>query len=128
MDSETPWIEGAQGYGIGESFIIENTWGTVYKTLLLMNGFISYEKPYLYKQNGRIKKIKVTGLNSGKEKVLDILDTPHPQSVDISFITEPEDVRVTIEDVYHGTKYEDTCIHFMITSLTEAVPYELSVK
>ena len=128
MDSETPWIEGAQGYGIGESFIIENTWGTVYKTLLLMNGFISYEKPYLYKQNGRIKKIKVTGLNSGKEKVLDILDTPHPQSVDISFITEPEDVRVTIEDVYPGTKYEDTCIHFMITSLTEAVPYELSVK
>ncbi|MBP5441918.1 MAG: hypothetical protein IKI40_04500 [Treponema sp.] len=93
-----------------------------------MNGFISYERPFLYKQNGRIKKIRVTGTRSGNEKVLDVLDTPHPQSVDISFITEPEDVRITIEEVYPGTKYDDTCIHFMINSLVEAVPYELSVK
>ena len=128
MDSETPWVEGVPGNGIGESFVLENTWGTVYKTLLIMNGFISYEKPFLYKQNGRIKKIRVTGMVSGKEKVLDVLDTPHPQSVDISFITEPEDVRITIEEVYPGTKYDDTCIHFMINSLVEAVPYELSVK
>lgn len=128
MDSETPWVEGVPGYGIGESFVLENTWETVYKTLLIMNGFISYEKPFLYKQNGRIKKIRVTGMVSGKEKVLDVLDTPHPQSVDISFITEPEDVRIMIEEVYPGTKYDDTCIHFMINSLVEAVPYELSVK
>lgn len=128
MDSETPWVEGVPGYGIGESFVLENTWGTVYKTLLIMNGFISYERPFLYKQNGRIKKIRVTGTRSGNEKVLDVLDTPHPQSVDISFITEPEDVRITIEEVYPGTKYDDTCIHFMINSLVEAVPYELSVK
>lgn len=128
MSSETPWVEGVPGYGIGESFVIENTWATVYKTLLIMNGYISYERPFLYKQNGRIKKIRVTGMVSGKEKVLDVLDTPHPQSVDISFITEPEDVKVTIEEVYPGTKYEDTCIHFMINSLVEAVPYELSIK
>ena len=128
MSSETPWVEGVPGYGIGESFVIENTWATVYKTLLIMNGYISYERPFLYKQNGRIKKIRVTGMVSGKEKVLDVLDTPHPQSVDISFITEPEDVRITIEEVYPGTKYDDTCIHFMINSLVEAVPYELSVK
>ncbi len=128
MDSETPWVEGVPGNGIGESFVLENTWGTVYKTLLIMNGFISYERPFLYKQNGRIKKIRVTGTRSGNEKVLDVLDTPHPQSVDISFITEPEDVRITIEEVYPGTKYDDTCIHFMINSLVEAVPYELSVK
>ena len=128
MDSETPWAEGATGHGIGESFVLENTWGTVYKTLLIMNGYISYERPYLYKENGRIKKIKVAGVKSGKEKILDVLDTPHPQSVDIGFITEPEDLRITIEDVYPGTKYEDTCIHFMITSMDEVVPYELSIK
>lgn len=124
---DTPWVEGAPGYGIGEGFTIENSWGKLYTTLLIMNGYISYEKPYLYKQNGRIKKIKVKGLKSGKEKILDVLDTPHPQTVDISFITEPEDIRVTIEDVYPGTKYEDTCIHYMITYFDEVIPYENSI-
>ncbi len=124
---DTPWVEGAPGYGIGEGFTIENSWGRIYTTLLIMNGYISYEKPYLYKQNGRVKKIKVKGLKSGKEKVLDVLDTPHPQTVDISFITEPEDIRVTIEDVYPGTKYEDTCIHYMITYFEQVTPYEDSV-
>ena len=124
---DTPWVEGVPGYGIGEGFTIENSWGKLYTTLLIMNGYISYEKPYLYKQNGRIKKIKVKGLKSGKEKILDVLDTPHPQTVDISFITEPEDIRVTIEDVYPGTKYEDTCIHYMIMYFDEVIPYENSI-
>ena len=124
---DTPWVEGVPGYGIGEGFTIENSWGKLYTTLLIMNGYISYEKPYLYKQNGRIKKIKVKGLKSGKEKILDVLDTPHPQTVDISFITEPEDIRVTIEDVYLGTKYEDTCIHYMIMYFDEVIPYENSI-
>ena len=89
-----------------------------------MNGYISYEKPYLYKQNNRIKKIKVTGLKSGKTKVLDVLDTPHPQTVDISFIKEPEDIRVEIADVYKGSKYDDTCLHYCITYDMEVIPYE----
>ncbi len=125
---DTPWVENAPGYGIGEGFTIENTWGKIYTSLLIMNGYISYEKPYLYKHNGRVKKIKVRGLKSGKERILDVLDTPHPQTVDISFITEPEDIRVTIEDAYPGTKYEDTCIHYMITYFDEVIPYEDSIN
>ncbi|MBP5602230.1 MAG: hypothetical protein J6X78_05830 [Treponema sp.] len=89
-----------------------------------MNGYISYDKPYLYKQNGRVKKIKVTGLKSGKSKILDVLDTPHPQTVDISFITEPEDIRVQIEEVYKGTKYDDTCINYLINYEEPVIPYE----
>lgn len=121
---ETPWVENAPGYGIGESFVIENSWGKIYKTLLIMNGYISYEKPYLYEQNGRVKQIKVTGVKSGKSKLLNVLDTPHPQTVDISFITEAEDIKIEIADAYKGTKYEDTCIHYMITWDREVIPYE----
>lgn len=125
---DTPWVEGAPGYGIGEGFTIVNSRRDIMPPFLfIMNGYISYEKPYLYKQNGRVKKIKVKGLKSGKEKVLDVLDTPHPQTVDISFITEPEDIRVTIEEVYPGTKYEDTCIHYMITYFDEVIPYENNI-
>lgn len=124
---ETPWVEGVSGDGIGEGFTIKNSWGKVYPYLLILNGYISYEKPYLYKQNGRIKKIKVTGLRSGKSKVLEVLDTPHPQTVDISFIDEPEDIRVEIADIYKGTKYSDTCIHYMITYNQKVIPYENSI-
>lgn len=125
LSPDTPWVEGVPGYGIGEGFSIGRDKN---KYLLLMNGYISYDKPYLYKLNARIKKLKVIGLKSGKEKILDVLDTPHPQTIDISFLTENEDVRVTIEDVFPGTKYEDTCLHYMIVWDEEVIPYMNSVE
>lgn len=126
----TPWVEGVAGSGIGEGFTIKkrNYNHDVPSYLLIMNGYISFEKPYLYKQNNRIKKIKVTGVKSGKSKILDVLDTPHPQTVDISFITEPEDIRVEIADVYRGTKYDDTCLNFCVTYYDKVIPYENSVR
>ena len=122
---DTPWVEGVPGNGIGEGFTIERAY-TDY--LLIVNGYISYKKPYLYKQNGRIKKLKVTGLTSGEERILEVLDTPHPQTIDISFITKNEDIRVEIAEVYEGTKYDDTCIHLCKLYPYEVIPYEDSVK
>ncbi len=121
---DTPWVEGVDGDGIKEGFTMIDRLNRYYPYLLIMNGYISYEKPYLYKQNNRVKKIKVTGLKSGKSAILNVLDTPHPQTVDISFITEPEDIRVEIADVYKGTKYDDTCLHFCITYDNVVIPYE----
>ena len=126
---DTPWVEGVKGDGIGEGFTIVRSTLTGPDTpyLLIINGYISYDKPYLYKQNGRVKKIKVTGLKSGKSKILDVLDTPHPQTVDVSFITEREDIRVEIADVYKGTKYDDTCLHYCINFDEPVIPYEDSI-
>lgn len=126
----TPWVEGVPGSGIGEGFTIKSSKysQSVPHYLLIMNGYISYDKPYLYKQNNRIKKIKVTGVKSGKSKILDVLDTPHPQTVDISFITDLEDIRVEIADVYRGTKYDDTCINLCVTYYDKVIPYENTVR
>ena len=121
---ETPWVEGVPGDGIGEGFTLTFNGGSVDPTLLLMNGYISFDKPYLYEQNNRIKKIKVKGLTSGKEKILDVIDTPHPQTVDISFITEMEDIRVEIAEVYKGTKYDDTCLQYCSTFMESVIPYK----
>lgn len=121
---ETPWIEGVPGDGIGEGFTLTFNSGSVNPTLLLMNGYISFDKPYLYEQNNRIKKIKVKGLTSGKEKILDVIDTPHPQTVDISFITEMEDIRIEIAEVYKGTKYDDTCLQYCSTFIETVIPYK----
>ena len=125
---DSPWVEGVKGDGIGEGFTIKNTTKIVYPYILIMNGYISYRKPYLYKQNNRIKKIKVTGIKSGKSEVLNVLDTPHPQTVNISFISEPEDIRIEIADVYKGTKYDDTCLHFCVTYSNRVIPYEDSIS
>ena len=121
---DTPWVEDVKGDGIGEGFTIVNEGNKTYPYILLMNGYISYEKPYLYKQNNRVKRIKVTGITSGKSKILEVKDTPHPQTIDISFITIPEDIRIEIADVYKGSKYEDTCIHFCVTYDKAVIPYE----
>lgn len=65
FDSEAAWVEGARGDGIGEGFVIENRRGKQdkkWKSLLIINGFISARNPKLYKENGRVKKIKVEGV------------------------------------------------------------------
>jgi hypothetical protein len=97
-----PWCEGVSGDGIGEYVIITDKapYEQKFDFLMIMNGYFSVEKPYLYKQNGRVKRIKVTGLKSRNKKILDVLDTPHPQTVDISFLEMQEPFRVTIVDVY----------------------------
>ena len=126
---DTPWVEGVPGDGIGEGFTIETAGENSgnWQYLMIMNGYISYDKPYLYKQNGRVKKIKVTGVKSRKSKILDILDTPHPQTVDISFLVASEDVRIEIADIYKGSKYEDTCLHYCISHSEKIIPYENSI-
>ncbi len=123
---DTPWVEAAKGDGIGEGFTIKciSRTNPLGPYLLIMNGYISYNKPYLYKQNNRIKTIRVTGTNTKKFKILNLLDTPHPQTVDISFITEPEDIRIEIESVYKGTKYDDTCLHYCINFDDYVIPFE----
>lgn len=124
MNQDTPWVEGVDGWGIGESFVIKTWDNSDDKYILLMNGYISASNPKLYDENGRIKKILVEGVKSGRKKEFTVKDTPHPQTIDISFLPEQEDVKITILDVYKGTKYEDTAIHFMILWRTEVIPYE----
>ena len=123
LNSNTPWVEGVDGYGIGEGFTVDFKLKTD-KYLLIINGYISFQKPYLYEQNARIKKIKITGLQSNKTAVLDVLDTPHPQSVDISFLNDTEGFSVEIVEVFPGTKYEDTCIHYLVPYDSLVIPYE----
>lgn len=122
-----PWVENVSGYGIGEYVEIKYSGERQLDYLLIANGYFSIDKPYLYKQNSRVKQIKVTGLKSGNEKILDVLDTPHPQTVDISFLETQEPFRVTIMDVYKGTKYEDTCINCMEPYPYAVIPYEDSI-
>ena len=82
--------------------------------LMIYSGFISYTKPYLYKDNARPKKIKVTLSKSQKkilnEYIFDLKDTPHPQSLRFKESLNHKIIMLTILDVYKGEKYSDVCI------------------
>lgn len=58
-----PWVEGESGAGIGESIEFDVIPGAVHSyngdigfSLILLNGYVDPLKPYLFKENNRIKK------------------------------------------------------------------------
>lgn len=106
LNLESPWVEGSKGDGIGEYIILNINASEVF----ILSGFISYQKPYLYEQNNRPKKIKISFPESNYQDIyFDLADTPNPQK-----ITLKEDyngkLKIEIIDIYKGSKYSDLCI------------------
>jgi len=100
-----PWVEGVDGYGIGEWIEVKpltNVCGIVF-----FNGYIDPNRPDLYYANSRIKEVIVT--SKQYSWTFHIEDTPNPQILPLpdSF---NDVLRFTIKDVYKGTKYSDTCL------------------
>lgn len=106
-----PWVEGVKGNGEGEKIIINCRASFIY----FFNGYVSYTKPYLYEQNSRPKKIKLTLLDS-KEKeelIFDLKDTPNPQKLSLNTFYSGK-IELEILEVYSGSKYQDTCINSLL--------------
>lgn len=116
LKCKMPWVEGVDGYGIGQKIYIKSkTDSTKMSSILLSNGFVSYQKTYLYKYNSRLKRIKITNEEEGFVIIQDLLDSPNLQLITLPSITS--DVIIEIIDIYKGDKWEDTCVNFII-------PYE----
>lgn len=79
--------------------------------LIISNGFISAEKPYLYEQNSRAKTIRISC--NGKSETYVLEDTPNFQVLPLASLAKPEpnDVfELEILDWYDGSKYDDIVI------------------
>jgi hypothetical protein len=78
--------------------------------LYLSSGFVSYNRPYLYRQNSRPSKIRVSYKDTSY--VLELKDTPHFQSLrqEGQYFPVNEKIEIEILDVYQGTKFSDACI------------------
>lgn len=102
-----PWVEGVKGDGIGEyiQFNKKDASG-----LFMLNGFISLNRSDLYEKNNRIEKITISGMTSKAKKEVLLLDTAKPQYIDLSDFSNNEEIKLVIQSVYKGTKYDDTCI------------------
>jgi hypothetical protein len=113
-----PWAEGVNGSGIGQKIEISKVENPDehfrYTGIALSNGFVDYNRPYLYEYNNRVKKIKVTGKNSNESIIIELEDTPHIQLFYFDFSSYQKSVEIEILEVYAGDKYNDTCINFII--------------
>lgn len=104
----SPWVEASKGYGIGDYVIFEPDASYLY----FLNGYVSFEKPYLYTANSRVKKVRLSFLDDDSKQslIVEIKDTPNPQKIGFGFRTKGR-VKLEIMDVYPGEKYQDTCIN-----------------
>lgn len=121
-ENVVPWVEGKDGYGIGEwieyaisSFLekrgdredLNNRNAKLY----ILNGYVNPKLPHLYKENSRIKKATLI-IDDSTEIKIEFDDIVEFKCVELG---RPfTKVKIVIDDVYKGTKYDDTCI----TSIT----------
>lgn len=108
-----PWVEGAKGAGIGEK--ITTKWNIKkggIKALIFANGYVSYNKPNLFLQNNRVKRLRLSNESGQMNFFVDLNDTPNPQIFILP--VETHDVTFEIISVYEGSRWDDTCINFIL--------------
>lgn len=101
----TAWVEGVEGYGIGESFEVKAITVNV-----IYNGYQSSPKNWKY--NSRVKRFKV--YRHGKAICyLDLTDEMGAQYFELPHYVNWEtkqNFKFEIVEVYEGEKWEDVCI------------------
>lgn len=120
---ETAWVEGKKDSGIGEYIDLymsptsrgEGDGCLLVEKIGIINGYGANSD--LFMKNNRVKKIKLSysyymgeELKEGKDMFFDLKD-----SIEMQYIVFPKPLymtqcRLTILDVYKGSKYNDTCI------------------
>ncbi len=101
-----PWVEGAAGNGTGETITIEYNSPVIGFSIL--NGYVEEQNLKLYKENSRLKEIEIENLETGKKQTAEFEDRVYFKYIPLD---EPaEKIKITIKDVYAGSKYSDTCV------------------
>lgn len=109
-----PWVEGERDDGIGEYIEFDLYPSTDYRhdkyRIRILNGYVNPLLPHLFKENNRIKTATVETDKGYKntitfEDVVEFTDFFIPMKED-----GPTHVKITIDEVYKGSKYSDTSI------------------
>lgn len=106
-----PWVEGVAGVGLGQWLQFERL--PQETAIVWYGGFTSYAKPHLFRQNARPRRIRVSG--NDRWRTVSLPDSPDPVHVHV-----PDElgalIRITIEAVYRGTRWEDTCVAMLMVT------------
>lgn len=103
----TAWTEDADGSGIGESLTI--TFNDTYHVsgMKIEGGY--FKSNSLYIKNNRLKDFTLT-YSDGSEDVYTLDDKMEEQTIRFDNPVNTKSVKLTIDSVYKGTQYDDTCI------------------
>ena len=120
-DSLTPpWVEGKEDYGIGEYLDIEFKWPS--DELQILNGFVDFTRMDLYEKNSRVKTVLIESENPKFSKEYQLEDLVKYTVINLPQKTDK--IRITIKDVYPGTKYKDTCLSSILVTNPNVPSYE----
>lgn len=117
----TAWVEGVEGYGVGESLTYYfNPASPRITEIIVVNGYVKSDQAW--RDNSRVKKLRVS-VDGTPIAVLDLVDTKAEQHFKIGPLGngDRDDWKVLqslpewtltfeILDVYRGDKFDDTAI------------------
>lgn len=116
-----PWVEGVEGDGVGEYLDIE--FKKVSDELQILNGFVDFRRKHLFKANNRVKTILVESSEPKFSQEYELEDAAKYTSIKLPAKTNR--VRITIKEVYPGTKWQDTCLSSILVTDSDLPPYSL---
>jgi hypothetical protein len=109
---DSPWVDSSRNAAKDQYIIISGKGNYKISCLYFSNGFVSFNKPYLYNQNNRIKSIEILDELNQIIGKFELQDTPSLQQ--IYWDKGAKKITIKILDVFPGNKYNDTCVNYII--------------
>jgi hypothetical protein len=109
---QTPWAEGADGDGIGESITLDVKRPLPLYGILIRPGYYEYDRDDVWWKNNRIAQLEIT-LNDEHTFTENIPDErfENPYLIRVRDYTKPVNkVKFVIKGVHRGTQFRGTCI------------------
>jgi hypothetical protein len=114
-DVSSPWAEGVEGDGIGESITLEVKRPLPLYGILIRPGYYDYDEKEPWLNNNRVATLEIT-LNDEHTFTETIPDErfEDPYLVRVRDYTKPvTKVKLVIKAVYRGKQFRDTCISLL---------------
>ncbi|MDR1788324.1 MAG: hypothetical protein LBR16_07745 [Treponema sp.] len=118
LDCTPPWAEGEPGPGIGA--FIEVEFQNPVWAISVLNGYVDFFKTYLYQQNNRVKTMTVLDMENKRTYTMHFEDYVYFNA--LHFDKETKHIKLIIDSVYPGTKYDDTCISAIVPERHDWTP------
>ena len=106
-NNHTCWADGVSGLGIGESITINFDQKYNISGFRIFNGYQKSED--LFYKNSRPTAFRVIG-SDGSNVVYNLEDSIYEQDIYFDKMINVNSIKLVIEKVQRGNKYEDTCI------------------
>ena len=109
---QSPWAEGVEGDGIGESITLNVKRPLPLYGILIQPGYYEYDEKEPWLKNNRVAQLEIT-LNDENTFTESIPDErfEDPYLIRVRDYTKPVNkIKLVIKGVHRGTRFHDTCI------------------